>query len=128
MYPLRLGALPEATQAGITDICGSALTSDYATEFPPSSKEVVVSTPAVHTQAYLGSCDLLEPYMRERRTIDLDTRRAAAERARADALQQTEEVKRLQARLSQVPPMLESPFATPLLAESVSDDAFGVGQ
>jgi hypothetical protein len=80
-----------------------------------------LSTPAVHTEAYLGQCNLLEPYMRKRRSIDLRLRRAAAARDEALALQEAQEVERLRARLAQHPPLLDPPFEHGPPANSASD-------
>jgi hypothetical protein len=113
MYPLRLTALPDKTQEKIEAVCGSALSDEkYAENFSIDEVEVSLPTPAIHTQAYLGDCDLLEPYMRARRDIDLRTRTAAAFRDEAYARQQEVEVERLQFRLEQTPPLLDSPWAT----------------
>jgi hypothetical protein len=76
------------------------------------TEEVVLPTSGLHMEPVLGQCDALEPYMHERRAIDLKMRWAAAQRAEAEAEQQAQEVNRLKARLAQNPPKLGSPFAS----------------
>lgn len=137
IFPLRLSALDPkvrsvlerkftAFQPSGDDTVG---TGDSAVTVGPVADQVQtfsVPTPAVYMDGALGRCELLEPYMLERRTIDLQSRRAAADRAQAVALQQAEEVKRLQARLAHDPPILESPFSVPLLADAADDETSGI--
>ncbi len=109
MYPLRLQALPDTTQEKIKSMVGSPLVDGYENQFDVSSEYIVLPTPAVHCEAYLGACELLEPYLVRRREIDLMQREAALARAEAVAEQERQEALRFAARLAQTPPQLDSP-------------------
>ena len=99
IFPLRLSALDPkvrswrsrrkftAFQPSGDDTVGQM--GDSAVTVGPVADQVQtfsVPTPAVYMDGALGCCQLLEPYMLERRTIDLQSRRAAADRAQAVAL------------------------------------------
>lgn len=111
MYPLRIDALTPEVADGIKSICGSVINNpDYSDNFPVAEKYYSIPRPAIHTEAYVGTCDLLEPYMRERRAIDLRMHEATALQEEAKARQGSIEIDRLRARLTQTPPRLEWPY------------------
>lgn len=76
---------------------------------PPRTEEVTLPTTAITMEARLGSCDGCEEFIRDSRAIDLRTRKAAARRDEAIAVQEEKEASRRQARLDHIPPMLDDP-------------------
>jgi hypothetical protein len=123
-YPLRLEALP----GGLTKYLRENVTETLEGIDTETDGEIdysaTVPTNGVYMEAMLGNCDALEPYMQDRRDIDLQTRKAAAIRSEAEAAQQVEEVNRLQARLAHVPPLLDSPFTIISTVPGLNDGVF----
>ncbi len=109
MYPLRLEALPETTQDKIKSIIGKPLKDGYEDIFPVKTEELVLPTPAVHCESYLGTCELLEPYLVRRRELDLVHREAVVMRSQAIAEQEHQKAARYAARLAHDPPLLDNP-------------------
>jgi hypothetical protein len=122
VLPLRVENLEKEARTYLKDHLTAGLGEQLKALRPIVIDDVSLPTSGLHMEAALGQCDALEPYLHDRRDIDLQTRRAAAVRAEADAQQQVEEVKRLQARLAQTPPVLDSPFATVLSSSGEPDD------
>ena len=111
VFPLIREALEEEARNYLDEKLTKDLKQLLDSKVKPSAEKIVLPTNGLHMEPVLGDCDALEPYMHERREIDLRTRRAAAQRAEAEAEQQAQEVLRLKARLAQDPPELKSPFA-----------------
>lgn len=118
IFPLRLAALPSDVAKTLQEKYAAFREEDIKSW----QSDVTLPTAGVHMESLLGQCDAIEPYMQERRLIDLQTRKAAAVRAEAEALQQAEELKRLQLRLTQDPPRLDSPFEAPRLPPPAGAD------
>ncbi len=131
MYSLRLEALPKQARDVVAKaIGGQALDANYHKQFTPIADEIVLPTPAVHCEGFLGSCELLEPYIVERRKIDLEVRRARALREAELARQEGFQSQRFEARLLKDPPVLDDPRPnTPGYPGTWSDvdDTGGVG-
>jgi hypothetical protein len=128
-YPLRMEALPaglvtylEKTVLLIPSQVEKRKKEAKKPAIEERSIDVNVPTSGVYMESMLGTCDALEPYMQDRRALDLRTRAAAGLRSEAEAAQQVEEVKRLQARLAQTPPLLSSPFVDGSSTVSTADD------
>lgn len=123
IMPLRLHTLPDGVQ--------SALQQKYADiafdEIKPKSQTATLPTSGVHVESVLGQCDALEPYLHERREIDLGLRKAQLDLADEQTEHAKQETKRLESRLNQDPPLLDDPGIT-LPGEAVpdytSDDLF----
>ena len=118
IYPLRLSALSPDVVKTLKDKYAAFREEDIKSY----QSDVALPTAGVHMESLLGQCEALEPYMQERRSIDLQARKAAAVRAEAEALQQAEELKRLQLRLAQDPPQLGSPFESVRLPAPAGGD------
>jgi hypothetical protein len=96
-----------ATVPGI----GGVLADLFGDQEPPPDRvdELTLPTPAVTMEARLGSCQACEKFIRKTRHIDLRTRSAAADEARAHAEQEHAEADRRRARLNANPPDLTPP-------------------
>jgi hypothetical protein len=118
IYPLRLSALSPDVAKTLQEKYANFREQDIKS----FQSDVTLPTAGMHMESLLGQCEALEPYMQERRAVDLQARKAAAASAEAAALQQAEELKRLQLRLAQTPPQLDSPFETVRLPAPAGGD------
>ena len=112
VFPLRIENLEDEARTYLQNKLTDKLSDLLKDLKPVVTEDVSLPTSGLHMEPALGQCEALEPYMKDRRDIDLQVRRAAADRADAETQQQVKEVERLQKRLAQIPPMLDSPFAT----------------
>jgi hypothetical protein len=119
IYPLRMSALSDGVHASLMQQFAGI---DPSKIRMPESMTLALPTGGMHLETVLGQCDGLEPYMQDRRAIDLQLRQAEAARVVAEAEQAHQEALRLQRRLAQTPPLLDPPFGpAPLpLAERVN--------
>ena len=130
MYPLRFATLPETVKQTLEDDFSGIDSRDDKRKKPKKIKSENISLPTsgVHMEATLGQCDAIEPYLQERREIDLQLRRAAAWEAKQRSRQQQLEAERLEQRLQHDPQLLDPPFNqqptnnTTLPGEDVIDD------
>lgn len=115
VYSLRVGALPKHVVDELD------LYLDYDTDDVGAPPEMIaLPTSGVHMEPVLGKCSAIEPYLEERRAIDLYERQAKAD-------QEALEARRLEERLAQSPPLLDDPFRAAetdlsLLSDSETDD------
>jgi hypothetical protein len=113
IFPLRFGSLP----ATVRETIDAKFANFDLARIEPEIDIITLPTPGVHTEAVLGQCESLEPYLQDRRAIDLQLRRAATAKSEQLAQQTGYEAQRLKMRLEQDPPLLDSPFG----AQNTSD-------
>jgi hypothetical protein len=106
IYPLRVETLPEDVK--------TSLKNDYANFYEgkvcvPGPETISLPTGGIYSESVVGNCDGLEPYLIERRAVDLKLRKAQAQLAKTQADQAEEELRRRRMRLDQDPPLLDSP-------------------
>jgi hypothetical protein len=109
VFPLKLEALEDETRQFLEKKLLHNLSAGLAKLPTPKTLPISVPTNGMHMEPVLGDCEALEPYLRQRRDIDLAEREAGRRLREALASQAEAEAKRQALRLEQDPPLLDSP-------------------
>ena len=112
VFPLRVENLEQEAQ----DFLAKQLTDKLAAllkAVTPATEDVTLPTNGLHMEAALGTCEALEPFLKDSRDIELALRRAEVARAVAAGEVEKAEAARLNARLAASPQLLDFPFEAP---------------